>query len=97
MAFDGLVEAFAYVAPSAAAAAGVSRQPEPMRMLLAHGISSTSTEDAVTADLPAAGAAAAGFGLHALLIVCAFCAGVSGNLFDTAALVTNVKNFPNDR
>jgi hypothetical protein len=35
--------------------------------------------------------------LHALLLVCAFCAGVSGNLFDTAALVTNVKNFANDR
>jgi hypothetical protein len=43
------------------------------------------------------GQPAAGFVMHLLLLVCAFCAGVSGNLFDTAALVTNVQNFPNDR
>jgi hypothetical protein len=57
---------------------------------------------AVTGAQAAAAAAgitgpSAGFGVHLLLLVCAFCAGVSGNLFDTAALVTNVNNFPNDR
>lgn len=88
---------------AAAAAAAAAEKVAPNHLLSASRLLRMLQPGQAARLLPAAGdsytasAAAAGTSVQLLLLLCAFCAGVSGNLFDTAALVTNVKNFPNDR